>query len=150
LKAKEGIVSACKDRVIAAVTWVVLYPLVWALLCVVQVGMGLVHAGGWAVGSVLKLVVGVVRAVACAFCAVLKGVVFVGACPFACVFWLALVLVRSLFHAVARGPVALKCAMFGRSRCTAVVEFDPCLADLSVGEICAWVNPHRHPYEKAW
>jgi hypothetical protein len=50
-----------------------------------------------------------------------------------------------------RGPVDLTRAEFGprHSHCAVVAAFSRCLAGLSVAEICALVNPHRHPFRRS-
>lgn len=158
----------------------VLAPVVWALKCAVKAVTGLVRAVAWAVSSVVKLaeglICGVFRAagallngVGCALVGAVKLAAFLVRSIFRALVWTVCVilkaplcLVLAVYYAVACvfkvllwGPVALKHAVFGPRRCgsccaAAVVEFDPCLSELSASEICALINPHGRPNENAW
>jgi hypothetical protein len=73
-KAAKAFVSVC--MLPAAVMFVVLFPVIWAVKCVGKLVMGLVCAVAWAFGGAVQLAVGLKRAAACAVLAawaVLKG-----------------------------------------------------------------------------
>jgi hypothetical protein len=178
-KAKEAIANACKflAAVVSAVVYSIIGALLcvanavvwlvravaWAMASVLQLAAGLVGAVACAAWAGAK---GVVSVAACPYMCVLQLAGLLVRSVFGALVWVVctvlkapLYLVLAVYFAIAcvlrnliKGPVALKRAVFGSrcSHCATVVDFNACLADLSVAEICALINPHRHPWQEVW